>query len=345
MPRHRLDHVERPRLRVEAAEAVDGWLGGAARDELDAVGEERLLARAREQVAFHLGARAHEIVFTSGATESATTAVAGLLARAGGGHVVCPTGERPSLLAAVHRHADAVGWVEPEPTGWVDDRRLVAEIRADTALVCLGVADRRHGVLQPVDPLVAACADRGVATIVDTSVAAGRHRLDRWSTRPDVVVLDGHQLAGMPGIGAIAVRRGVRLEPLLAGGDDRSRRPGTPNLPGALALGAAAACLPPDVLHRERQHRDQLHQRLTRRLRASTDIELIGIEGSTVGLGVTVAVDDARATAARLADRGIAVEVVEPDLVRLAAGRSTTIGDVEAAAAAFGASATVHRLR
>ena len=104
MTRHRLDHVERPRLRPEAAEALDAWVA-VARADLGDDDQARLLDRAREQVAFHVGARSHEVVFTSGATESATTAVAGLLARRGGGHVICSNRERPSLHAAVQRHA------------------------------------------------------------------------------------------------------------------------------------------------------------------------------------------------------------------------------------------------
>lgn len=334
MTRHRLDHVERPRLRPEAAEALAGWVA-AARDHLDGDDERRLLDRAREQVAFHVGARSHEVVFTSGATESTTTAVAGLLARRGGGHVICSTGERPSLLAAVQRHADDVTWIEPEPTGWVDHHRLLGEVRASTVLVCLGFADHRLGVLQPVDQLVRACADRRIATLVDTSVAAGRARLDHWTTRPDLVVVDGHQLSGVPGVGALVVRRGVRIEALFGSHDgDRDRRPGTPNVPGALAMGAAAAALSPKVLAPEHRLREQLHHRLTRRLR-SAGAQVVEVEGRTVELGVVVETVDAPATSAALVHRDVTVELLDDRHLRCAAGWSSDTADVEAVAVAL----------
>ncbi|MEO1063973.1 MAG: aminotransferase class V-fold PLP-dependent enzyme [Actinomycetota bacterium] len=336
MTRHRLDHVERPRLRPDAAVALRTWVDSQGGDGLDADDERRLLDRAREQVAFHVGARAHEVVFTSGATESATLAVAGLLARTGGGHVVCPTGERPSLLAAVQRYADDVTWIEPEPTGWVDHGRVVGEVRADTVLVCLGIADHRLGVLQPVDRLVAACADRRVATLVDTSVAAGRRRLDSWPHRPDLLVVDAHQLAGVPGVGALIVRRGVRIEATHVGPKgDRDRRAGTPNLPGAVAVGAGAASLSPKVLDAEHRRRAGLHERLTRRLRGA-GARVVAVEGATLSVGVLVELPDgATAAVAALQRAGVVGERLDDHHLRLAAGPTTPDGDVDAAAGAL----------
>ncbi len=329
MSRHRLDHVERPHLRPEAADALRTWTDAAAADALSSADEVALLDRAREQLAFHVGARPHEIVLTSGATESATAAIAGLLARHGGGHVVCSTGERPSLLAAIQGHADDVTWIEPEPTGWVDHRLLLGEIRASTALVCLAVADHRLGALQPVDPLLAACRDRRVTTLVDTSVAAGRIRLDRWATRPDLLVVDGHQLSGVPGIGAIAVRRGVRIEGTFVGvRGDRDRRAGTPNVPGAIALGAAAAGLSPKELAAEHRHRHELHRRLARRIRGA-GLRIVEVEGTTLALGVVAHVSDARAVVAALDRLGATVELLDEHHVRAAAGWSTTAADVD----------------
>ena len=334
MTRHRLDHVEHPRLRPEAAEAFRSWVDAAAADSLSGPDVDRLLDRALEQLAFHTGARAHEVVFTSGATESANTAVAGLLARRAG-HVICSTRERPSIIAAVQRHADDVTWIEPEPTGWVDHRRLLGEIRAATSLVCLAMADHRLGVLQPVGQLLAACSDRRIATLVDTSVAAGRLRLDQWEHRPDLLVVDGRQLAGLPGIGALVVRRGVRIEACLASlGGDRERRPGTPNVPGAVGLGAAAAALSPKVLAADRRHRAALHQRLGRRLRGAGH-RVVEVEGATLALGVVVRLPGAATVATGLDRAGIAVETLDREHLRCAAGWSSAASDVDAAADAL----------
>jgi len=209
--------------------------GRAARDLLD---------RAREQVARALGARPAEIVFTSGATESAALAIRGVLARAPAGRrrLVVTAVEHPCVLSLA-RALEAAGTpltvVPVDGRGLVDPERFRAALGPDVALACAMRANNETGVLLPVPELAAAAREAGALFLCDAVQAIGKIELDVRTLGADLVALTGQKFGGPRGAGALYIAPGVAIAPLAGGEQERGRRPGTENLPGIAGLGAA----------------------------------------------------------------------------------------------------------
>lgn len=205
----------------------------------------RLIEDARESVARLIGATPREIVFTSGGTESNNAAIFGLPRAGRRFHIVTGSIEHPSVAEAVaelEREGCEVTRVAPGPDGAVDADAFLAAIRPETALVTLMMANNETGVLQPVERVGAACRERGIHFHCDTVQAAGKVAIDVNAIGCDTLALSAHKLHGPKGFGALFVRGGLTLRPLLLGGSqERRRRAGTENAPLAAGFGAAAA--------------------------------------------------------------------------------------------------------
>src|SRR5256714_6344736 len=212
--RHYLDHASTSPARPEVVEAMVPWLANAA--DPGRVHTEGKVARgavesARETVAALLGARAREVVFTSGGTEAINAAVWGAAER--GSHIVCPAVEHSAVRDAAAQHD--VTWVGVDHLGRVDADELLEAVRANTALVNLQWANHEVATLQPVAAVVAECRERGVLVHVDAAQAAGHVPVHFGSLGADLVSVSAHKFGGAPGVGPLPVRRRLRLRPLL----------------------------------------------------------------------------------------------------------------------------------
>ena len=200
--------------------------------------------RARAQVAVLLGAEAGEIVFTSGGTEADSLALQGVSQRAAGSHVVTSAIEHPAVLDCcrqLERWGADVTRIPVDSEGLVDPADLERALRPETRLVSIMAANNVVGTLQPIMELAQIARRHGALFHTDAVQAAGKIAFDVRKQPLDLVSLSGHKLHGPKGVGALFVRKGTALRPLLpGGGQERGRRSGTENVAGIVGLGRAA---------------------------------------------------------------------------------------------------------
>ena len=272
---HYLDHAStsplRPEARAAMVEVLDAPLADPSRIHEPGMTARAALEQAREAVASAFGARPREVVFTSGASESIAAVCWGVAER-GGTQVLSAIEHSAVRLAAGQHGSTAV--VGCDRTGRVDPDDLVSAIDADTAVVHLQLANHEVGTVQPVAEVVAACRERGVLVHVDAAQAAGRMALDFGALGADLVSISGHKLGGPAGSGALLVRRGLRIRPLIVGGEqERARRAGLEDVVGAFGFAAAVDAIDVDAeVRRQVQLADGLRAALT----AIDGVELFG---------------------------------------------------------------------
>lgn len=195
---------------------------------------------ARLDVCRLIGCGPKELVFTSGGTESDNLAVLGSVRAAGGrGHVVTSAVEHPAVLKACER-VDAT-YVRPDRRGVVDPDDIRRAIRHDTVLVSVMHANNETGVVQPIAEIARVAHGAGVLMHCDGVQAAGKIPVDVRALGIDLYSVSGHKFGAPKGVGALYVGPGVEVEPLQFGGrHERTRRAGTENVAGLVAMAAAA---------------------------------------------------------------------------------------------------------
>jgi cysteine desulfurase len=317
---------------------------------------------ARAQVADCLGCAAEEIIFTSGGSESDNLALRGVVAARGGGHVVISAVEHPAVLE-VALAMEMEGRIRLTVVG-VDSRCRVepSEIESaladDTVLVSLMLANNEVGTVQPVAEVAALCRDRGVVVHTDAAQAVGKIPVDVASLGVDLLTVAGHKLYAPKGIGALYIRAGVAIEPLIRGaGHERRLRAGTENILEMVGLGAACALVrsePEEEHQRLARLRDRLRDRLSAGIGGITE-HAAGAERLPNTLSVSFpgahagelleAVGDELAASAGAACHGLKIQVshvlaamgvtteVALGTVRFSVGRFTTEDEVDRGAA------------
>ena len=197
---------------------------------------------ARESVAAMLGCRASEVVFTGGGTEADNLAIAGLVTA--GDHVITSSVEHHAVLLAC-RHLEEIGCevtvLPVDERGLVDPDDVRRALGPNTKLISVMFANNETGVLQPVEELGKIAAEAGAYFHTDAVQAAGKVVIDVKRIGCHALSISGHKIHAPQGVGALYVRKGTQLRPLLYGGrHERSRRAGTENVPGIVGLGKAA---------------------------------------------------------------------------------------------------------
>jgi cysteine desulfurase len=203
--------------------------------------------RARESLASLVGCRASEIVFTSGGTEGDNLAIFGLVnfgLSNPGQHVITSAIEHHAVLNSC-KHLEAVGcevtYVPVDGRGQVDPDDVRRALRPNTRLITIMMANNETGVLQPVEEIGKVAADADAYFHTDAVQAAGKVVIDVRRIGCDLLSISGHKMHAPQGVGALYVKKGTGLRPMLHGGShERSRRAGTENVPGIVALGKAA---------------------------------------------------------------------------------------------------------
>jgi cysteine desulfurase len=299
------------------------------------------LEEAREQVAALLNARPSEVLFTSGGTESNNLALRGVLGAVGSHgkktHVVTTAIEHSSVLEPLRVLAGAECTLTVLPVnheGRVSVEDLTRVLQPETALVSISLANHEIGAIQPLAALGRVTREHGVLLHVDAVQAAGKLPLDVNSLGVDLLSLSAHKLYGPKGMGALYVRKGTELVPLLSGGpQEREQRPGTENVAAAVGFGVAAA-----LAAQELEGNASQYLRLTTRLWAGIQEKIphvalnspeCGRLSNTLNVGFAGAAGEGLMMGLDLA--GIAVSTgsacaagsLEPSHVLLALGRDT----------------------
>ncbi|EHR62879.1 cysteine desulfurase family protein [Saccharomonospora cyanea] len=231
------------------------------------------LDRARAQVAALIGASSERIVFTGSGSEANALAVHGVTLAAGTDrpHVITQCTEHPAVLESCRalrsRHGVDVTYLPVCGDGMVDPAGLAAAFTPRTVLVSVMAANNETGALQPITELARITHEHDAVFHCDAAQAVGKLPIEVTALGVDLLTVVGHKMYAPKGVGALYVRPGVRLEPLVrGGGQERGLRAGTENVAFAVALGTAARLAADDLAtgapDRVRVLRDRLHERL-----------------------------------------------------------------------------------
>lgn len=295
---------------MQASLSVDGGWANPASNHWAGQAARQVVADARARLASQLGAKAQEIVFTSGATESDNLAIRGLAAarRNRGRHFVTVRTEHKAVLdscAALERTGFEVTYLEPQADGLLAPEQVGQALRDDTIGVSVMLVNNEIGVIQDIQAIGDVCRDRNVPLHVDAAQALGWLDVDLAELPIDLMSITAHKLCGPKGVGALFVREGVVVEPLLFGGEqEHGLRPGTlaPHQIVGLTKAVELAAEPT-----ERDHLAALGKQLKAGLLALSDVQLNGHAEQRVPHIINVAFAGVSGEALRFALADVAV--------------------------------------
>ena len=248
-----------------------GWAGGKA------------VEVARERAARLIGAKAEEIVFTSGATESDNLAIKGVAEanREKGNHIITATTEHKAVLDSCKRLEHSgfrVTYLQVQKDGLIDPDDVKRAIGDETVLVTIMAANNETGVLQPTAEIGKLCRERGIVFHTDAAQAAGKIPIDVADKNIDLLSISAHKFYGPKGVGILYVRKGVNLAPMIdGGGHEHGLRSGTLNVPGIVGVGKACEICEQEIAEESRRMaslRDRLRDKII------SSLEGVHINGS-----------------------------------------------------------------
>jgi cysteine desulfurase len=261
-------------LLPEVVEAMHPyWMeqfGNASSIHLHGQQAHRAVDHARETLARFFRCREAEVVFNSGGTEGDNTAIFGLLRP--GDHFITTNIEHSAVLRAADRVAKnsvEVTFVAPHASGLIHPEDIESAIKPNTRLISIMLANNETGVLQPMEQIGKIASDAGAYFHIDAVQGAGKVEFDVKRFGCHLLSISGHKMHAPKGVGAMFVRRGTPIEPMMVGGShERRQRAGTENVPGIVGLGKAAELamesLEDGTIERLAALRDQLEEGVLR---------------------------------------------------------------------------------
>lgn len=318
------------------------------------------LEEAREKVAEILGASASEIFFTSGGTESDNLALKGTAFGNGkrGKHIITSKIEHPAVLESckfLEKEGFEVTYLPVDSQGSVHPEDLRKTIREDTTLVSVMHANNEVGTIQPIEELSKVTEERGAYFHTDAVQTVGKIAMNLQRLNVDMLSMSGHKIYGPKGVGALYIRKGVRISPWAHGGHhERSRRAGTENVPSIVGFSRAL-----ELLNEEREKHNQhlrnltemfyrklvesipdviLHGDLNRRIPSTLSLSFKGVEGESVILsldmkGVAVSTGSACSSGTLEPSHVLSAMGIDPAIaqgaIRFSFGKDNSMEDVE----------------
>lgn len=230
-------------------------------------GTRKAVEDAREAVSALLGCAPLELIFTSSGTEGDNHAIKGLAwaQKSKGNHIITTKVEHPAVLSTckqLQKEGFEVTYLDVDKDGLIDLDALKAAITPKTILISVMYANNETGVIFPIKEIGQIAKERGVAFHTDAVQAAGKIKIDVAELNVDLLTISGHKLYAPKGVGALFIKRGTRLVPIIHGGhQERNRRGGTENVAGIIAMGKAAEIAKRDM-EKETEHLKALKERL-----------------------------------------------------------------------------------
>jgi len=256
MPPIYLDHNASTPLLKEVIEAMTPYLhqgyGNPSSSHWYGQKSRAAVEKARDQLAKLLNCAPEEIIFTSGGSEANNLAIMGIAAQHSNGHIITSAIEHPAVLA-VCKHLENKGYessyVPVDRSGLIDPAAVRSAVRDDTILITIMLANNEVGTLQPITAIAEIAHEYNIPLHTDAAQAVGKIKVDVQQLGVDLLSLAGHKMNAPKGIGALYIRSGTKLTPLLHGADhEQGLRPGTEDVLEIVGLGKAA-----EIFHRQTQ--------------------------------------------------------------------------------------------
>jgi len=201
------------------------------------------IERSRERVAELIGAKSEEIIFTAGGTESDNIAIKGIAFRKGKGHIITSQIEHPAVMATcqhLERKGFDVTYLPVDRYGMVNPEDVENAIRDDTILLTIMHANNEIGTIEPIEQIARIAKERGIPFHTDAVQSVGKIPVDVSKLGVDMLSISSHKIYGPKGVGALFIKEGLSLEPVMhGGGHEKGLRPSTENVPGIVGLGKA----------------------------------------------------------------------------------------------------------